>query len=377
MAQRESLLRPNCRVVSINWGPWDGGMVTDPIKKTFVQRGIPLIPMETGGRIMVTEMRARPGSPVEVTVGGPISAAIHEDRSRPNMPLLPVSDTNTYDECPLSMTFKRELDLEKCPVLGAHILGGRPVVPFALMTEWLGCGALHENPGLVLQGLDNLHVLNGIKLEQDKKTIRLMAGKPRKKGPVFEVDVEIRDGFKDGVEVIHSRAKAILGDDLLTPPEFDKSVYLSAQGFDRDVSQVYEQILFHGVELQGIQKIVSCSPESMVAEIACAPSPDRWMKEPVRSRWIADPLVLDCAFQMAIIWCFEQKEMVCLPSYSRSYRQYCRKFPAEGITAVLEIREVSRRKLRGDFTFLDQNDKVLAGLTGYEALMHPKLKDSF
>jgi hypothetical protein len=204
-----------------------------------------------------------------------------------------------------------------------------------------------------------------------------MAGKARKKGNTFEVDVEIRDGFKDGVEVIHSRAKAILGDDLLKAPQFDKSAHINAAGFTKNIGEFYEQILFHGAQLQGIQKILSCSPKSMVAEIAGAPSPDQWMKDPVRSRWIADPLVLDCAFQMAIIWCFEQKNMVCLPSYSKSYRQYCRKFPSGNITAVLEIKEVSRRKLRGDFTFLDQQDTVVARLSGYEALMDSKLIDSF
>jgi hypothetical protein len=275
------------------------------------------------------------------------------------------------------LTFKRELDLKRCPVLGAHILDGKPVVPFALMTEWLGCGALHENPGLVLQGLNKLHVLNGIKLEQDKKTIRLMAGKARKKGSTFEVDVEIRDGFKDGIEVIHSRAKAILADDLLKAPDFDKSAYLSAEGYSKNIREIYENILFHGVQLQGIKKIFSCTPKSMTAEIACAPSPDQWMENPIRSRWIADPLVLDCAFQMAIIWCFEQKEMVCLPCYSESYRQYRRTFPSGNITAVFEVKDVNQRKLRGNFTFLDKQDLVVAQLFGYEALIDPKLINAF
>lgn len=204
-----------------------------------------------------------------------------------------------------------------------------------------------------------------------------MAGKARKKGSTFEVDVEIRDGFKDGIEVIHSRAKAILADDLLEAPDFDKSVYISAKGYSKNIREIYEQILFHGVQLQGIKKIFSCTPKSMAAEIACAPSPDQWMENPIRSRWIADPLVLDCAFQMAIIWCFEQKKMVCLPCYSESYRQYRRTFPSGNITAVFEIKDVNQRKLRGDFTFLDKQDLVVAQLFGYEALIDPKLINAF
>jgi hypothetical protein len=372
IAQSEAFSHPDCRVVSINWGPWDGGMVNATLKKEFIKRNVPLIPMEDGGRFMVQEMRAHPGAPVEVIIGAPILNGHHS----PVENGLP-TDKTVSNEPRLSLTFKRELDLKRCPVLGAHILDGKPVVPFALMTEWLGCGALHENPGLVLQGLDKLHVLNGIKLEQDKKTIRLMAGKARKKGCTFEVDVEIRDGFKDGIEVIHSRAMAILADDLLKAPDFDMSAHISPKGYSKNIRDIYDQILFHGVQLQGIKKIFSCTPRSMAAEIACAPSPDQWMENPIRSRWIADPLVLDCAFQMAIIWCFEQKEMVCLPCYAESYRQYRRTFPSGNITAVFEIKDVNQRKLWGDFTFLDKQNLVVAQLFGYEALIDPKLINAF
>jgi len=334
--------------------------------------------MEAGGRLMVQEMKAMPGAAVEVVIGAPI---FHEDRvtvSPENAVENRLSGQKTDPNEPrLSLTFKRELDLQKCPVLASHILDGKPVVPLALMTEWLGCGALHENPGLVLQGLDKLHVVNGIKLEQDRKTIRLMAGRARKKGDFFEVDVEIRDGFKDGKEVIHSRAKAILADDLPEAPEFDRSAFIVAGEYSKSVGEIYEHILFHGVQLQGIQKVFSCTPDSMAAEIACAPAPDQWMENPIRSRWIADPLVLDGAFQMAIVWCFEQKGMVCLPCYSESYRQYRRSFPSGNITAIMEIRDVNRRKLRGDFTFLDDQGLVVARLSGYEALIDPALIKAF
>ena len=373
IAQTEAFHRPDCRVVSINWGPWDGGMVNDYLKKEFKKRAIPLIPMELGGRFMVQEMRTPPNAPVEVVIGA--SIVNERDISSDHQ----LSAGKTYSNEPqLSLTFKRELDLKKCSVLRAHILDGKPVVPLALMTEWLGCGALHENPGLVLQGLDKIHVLNGIKLEQDKKTIRLMAGKARKTGSTFEVDVEIRDGFKDGKEVIHSRAKAILGNDLLKAPDFDKAFNIGdCEGYSKDIREIYDQILFHGVELQGIKKILHCSSKAIVGEISCAPSPDQWMENPIRSRWIADPLVLDCAFQMAIIWCFEQKEMVCLPCYSESYRQYRRTFPTGSITVILEIKDANQRKLRGDFTFLDQQGQVVAKLLGYEALIDPKLINAF
>ena len=37
IAQQQVRLRPGCRVLSLNWGPWDGGMVTPALKKLFAQ----------------------------------------------------------------------------------------------------------------------------------------------------------------------------------------------------------------------------------------------------------------------------------------------------------------------------------------------------
>ncbi len=355
IARKESLLRPDCRVVSINWGPWDGGMVTPSLKREFKKNKIELIPKDAGSMCMLYEMMGDKNHPTEIVIGGNIIPA----------------------EEKLSLTFKREIDIEECPVLESHILDGNPVVPFALMAEWLGHGALHNNPGLFLYGLDDIRILNGIKIGYNKKLIRLMTGKARKKGSIFEVDVEIRDGIKSGIEVIHTRAKAILTDKFSQPPILDISAYMGAKAYFRSMDEVYDKILFHGVALRGIKEIISCSSKGILARISSAPSPVKWMKEPLRSKWIGDPLVLDSAFQMAIIWCFEEMGVVSLPTYSTSYRQYRNKFPSEGVTALLEVREVTKRKFKGDFTFLDLNNVVVAQLTGYEAAMDESLFKAF
>jgi len=366
MAHRESTLRKDCRVIAINWGPWDGGMVDDTLRREFERNHVRLIPLRAGARSMIQEMQAGPGSPVEVVIG---SGQFHPPASetRPSLP----ADT-------LTQSIRREIDIDRYPILESHILNGKPVVPFALITEWLGHGALHENPGLQFSGLDDIRILKGIRLDDGKKTIRLMTGKTRKNGAQFEMDIEIRDGFKDGKEIIHTRARAVLSNELFLPPIFDFSRYLNGNhGYSRSMEEVYDKILFHGNGLKGLQRIITLSPQSMVAELVSAPPPDQWTTEPLRSRWIGDPLVLDAAFQMAIVWCFEQKGMVSLPSFGASYRQYCNRFPEQGVMAVLEIRDVGSNKMLGDFTFLDARHAVIATLTGYEAVMDASLSKSF
>jgi hypothetical protein len=179
------------------------------------------------------------------------------------------------------------------------------------------------------------------------------------------------------VEVIHSKATAILKDKLDEPPSFNISEHIGSNSYSRSIDEIYENILFHGLELRGIKEIIGYSSRGIAARISSAPSPAKWMKDPLRSKWISDPLILDSAFQMAIIWCFEEMSLVSLPSYSASYRQYRNNFPSDGVKAVLEVKEVTNRKMKGDFTFLDADDVVVAQLTGYEAVMDPSLSKAF
>ncbi len=50
-------LYPNALVSSINWGPWDGGMVNDTLKMLLQLKGIKVIPIETGVRYLLDEIK--------------------------------------------------------------------------------------------------------------------------------------------------------------------------------------------------------------------------------------------------------------------------------------------------------------------------------
>jgi NAD(P)-dependent dehydrogenase (short-subunit alcohol dehydrogenase family) len=371
IAQAESFARDDCRVIAINWGPWDGGMVTPALKREFERKGIQLIPPDAGARCLLHEMMADKNATVEVVIGAQI-----KDRNELKRPAL-VKSPAVIKESSLTLCFERDVDVSQYPVLNAHIINDKPVVPLALMMEWFAHGALHPNPGLIMHGLDDIQVLKGIRLEHEKHQIRLFAGKLRKNDGHYEVAVELRGGKDLGQDVIHSRAKAILGDHLVSPPPYQFSKVMIAGTYNKNIEDIYDEILFHGFELHGIRKIISCSTRGMVARLSAAPGPRQWMSSPLRDRWIADPLVLDSAFQMAIVWCYEEKQTVSLPSSVTSYRQYRHQFPTEGVTAVLEASEITDHKMRGDFTFSDSNGEIVARLTGYQAIVDASLLKAF
>ncbi len=371
IAQSESSKRDDCRVIAINWGPWDGGMVTSGLRREFERQDIQLIPPDDGARSLIDEMRTDKNAAVEVVIGAEI-----EDRRELKRPAL-VKISPVPKKQQLTLCFERDIDIMQYPVLSSHIIDDKPVVPLALMMEWFAHGALHQNPGLILHGLDDTRVLKGVRLEHEKHSIRMFAGKLRKNGEFYEVAVELRGSKGSGQDVIHARSKAILSDHLVpaAPYQFPKAMIAGA--YTKNIQDIYDEILFHGLQLRGIRKIVSCSSRGMVAQISAAPGPKDWISSPLRDRWIADPLVLDCAFQMAILWCFEEKKIVSLPSYAASYRQFRHQFPAEGVTAVLQASEVNHHKMRGNFTFSDSNGEIVARLTGYQATMDASLIKTF
>jgi NAD(P)-dependent dehydrogenase (short-subunit alcohol dehydrogenase family) len=174
LAWAESQRRPGCRVVSINWGPWECGMVTPSIKREFERQGVTLLPASDGAHSLLAELGRTADAPSEVVIGGTLNpAAVEAVREK-------ASST-------LAALFEREINVDSYPVLRSHIIDGRAVVPMALMAEWFGHGALHENPGLILQGLEDLRILKGIRLGLEPQRVRILAGKAKRQNGFFEV----------------------------------------------------------------------------------------------------------------------------------------------------------------------------------------------
>ena len=374
IAWQESARRPACKVISLNWGPWDGGMISASLKRDFKRRGIDLIPLEVGSRCLAYEMAHTEDKTAEIIIGGALELPIPNGTEK-----APAKKTTPLNlpGISLALSFQKEVDVENYPIVGHHQLNGKPVIPMALMTEWLGHGALHENPGLYLHGLDNMRVLQGIKIEKDKRLVRVMAGKAQKTDSGFKVDLELRDGHKGDIDIVHSKATAILTESVVPPPQHPPILPKRYMSYPRSIEDVYDKILFHGQLLHGIQRIDHLDETGMVALVSTAPPPSKWLKDPLRNTWITDPLIIDSAYQMASVWCYEHMGMVSLPSYCSTYRQYTRRFPPESVTVVLQIDQTSRNKMTGGFTFLDDNQTVLAQIKGYEAVVDQSLYRAF
>ena len=339
-------------------------MVTPALKKLFAEEGVGVIPLYEGSEQLVDELCIPPGEPCEVVIGGLLPG---------QRPAAGKGLANSPDGPKLEVSFERKLDVDSYEFLRSHVMNSEPVLPVAMIMEWLAHGALHSNPGFVFHGFDDLRILKGVTLVTTAPyPIRVLASRAGK-GATPTVNVELRGGERTD-ERVHARARVILASSL--PKADDKKLTPATGDYPRGVEDIYKEVLFHGSHFRAIKKVEACSEDGIVAEVTSAPSPANWMSEPLRSSWLSDPLVMDAAFQLMILWTEFNHGEVSLPNYLAGYRQYAA-IPAEGLKTVIKARKKSSSSATADIEFLDAQGNLVARIEGYECTMSPSLRSAF
>jgi len=384
IAQQEARRRPNCRVVSINWGPWDGGMVTPQLKTLFEQEGIGVIPLGAGARLLIDEICSPPGGPVEVVVLGDSKQAKQQATKTPSQRSGQAKSHRTTDSAlqktaPLAapdptagLTFERELSIDTCPVLESHVIGGRAVLPMAVMIEWLAHGAIHDNPGLSFHGFDDLRVFKGVTIEPEQTvTVQVYAAAASIEDGCEIVTTELRQG-----DTLHARAKIVLTTKL--PRAHSTITVTDLAPYPISLDQIYsEGHLFHGPEMHAIKKVQGWSEKGIIAQIKAASGPNKWFKRPMRTAWLADPLALDAAFQLMILWSQGRRDAGSLPTGAGRYRQFQRDYPTQGTRVVIQVDRHSEHEAIATIEFLDSNGGLIARMQDYTCVIDPSLNEAF
>ncbi len=383
-AQVESRRRPNCRVVAINWGPWEGGMVTPGLRKVFESEGVGLIPLLEGAVFLVQELSAgksvevvalgkqRPGSSGVISLPPLVSATATPARGSPGLG----SAASSSGSPEMSPAFDRAVDSITHPILKSHVIDGKAVLPMSLHLEWLAHAALHGNPGLVFHGFNDLRVTSGVQIDASGPVqLRAFAGKGVKQDKSLVVPVQLRSRRKDGREAIHSRAEIVLVAGLPSAPPADSPPVVGTVSYS--VSQAYREQLFHGSAMRGIERIQGISESAFIGTASPAPAPADWFLSPLRSSWIAEPLVLDASFQMMILWTQAQHETGSLPCFASRYRQFRKTFPTGPTKVVIRVRRDDGTFARADIDYLDADGRVIAQMQDYECVMEKTLNAAF
>ena len=433
IARREGLRRPNCRVAALGFGPWDGGMVTPGLAQLFAREGVGLIGLEAGSAACLREMAFAPGTPAWVTLIGPSpdgsppptlaraeapfdrgddreDVVDHSDRETASV-VVPSAETQgessqpepqrvresvapsetagapTTDDGALhprlrapeptarETVLRFELDPQRMPVLRDHVIDGRAVLPFALMLEWGAEAALHRHPGLQLEALEKWRVLKGVVVPSSGSSqIEVRISPATTEGDRLRVPVELVGVYSDH-EVLHARGSAILAPFTMPTPAAAEPPPLDPD--PRTVVEAYDEHLFHGPTLRTIERLIGCSESGIAALCRPAPDPRSWLPNPRRSRWVLDPLLIDAAFQLQILWSTQNTGSPCLPCAVERLERFAGAPLPESTLVRATFTDRGEHGARANIEILDADGEPRFRLLGAECVIDPSLARAF
>ena len=334
------------RRVAIDWGPWEGGMVTPVLKAQFEREGVGLIPLQAGSELLVVEALGAADGPLEVVVGVGLEPMIG-------------------DLAPSGSAEELVLDTATHLYLADHQLSGKPVVPMAMMLEWFAAAAARAVPGREVVGVEDLQVLRGLVLEDGPIGAGIVLT-PERDG---RVHAELHDS--DGG--VRARASVVLGAREAAPTNRLDSGPFDA--YPLTVDEAYSKRLFHGDRFHAIEQLEGISSDGLTAALRSTPDRSVWIPGDTGA-WATDPLAVDGCFQSMILWCWEQRGSPCLPNAVRRYRQFRDRWP-KSVRANFAVSTSSGANVDFDVDLVDDAGELVARLEGVRCTISSSLVSAF
>jgi hypothetical protein len=178
--------------------------------------------------------------------------------------------------------------------------------------------AQHGWPEWRVAAVRSLRVLRGIVLDGGAKTV-VVSARPQTQSAEpdrFAVDVEIAE--QAGAGPVSYRATIELAD--RAPGADPPPAVPTLPSFPMSVRDAYDRWLFHGPLFEGISAIEGMDGEWISALLR--PSDPARLVTGARGSWIVDPVLVDSAFQLAILWVRAQHGVTPLPSRLGAYRRF-------------------------------------------------------
>jgi hypothetical protein len=295
-------------------------MVSAEVERQFLERGVQIIPPAAGRRVLDEEIRLGAKGQSEVILGGggwetaPAPVAV---RAGIALPLLNGS-VPTLGKSGVLELF-RPLDPSHDIYLLDHRLDGKPVFPAAMAMELMAEVVQQGWPERWVAGVRSLRVLRGIVLGNGPKTIGVTARPQVQSSDGDGVSVDVAIFEADTPERASYRATVQLTDRMPAAQAEPVPGLVGMPPFPMSVAEAYDRWLFHGPVLQGITTIEGMN-EHGISALVRPSSPEHLVRD-ARGQWLVDPVLMDCAFQLAILWARAYHDATSIPSKVGRYRR--------------------------------------------------------
>jgi len=332
---------PNTHVSAINWGAWDGGMVSEALKKQFEAAGVSLVNSEGGAAMCVNELSGAYFNEPQVVIGGTLPAGISHISD----------DLQTH-------TIQRTFTLKDNQFLYHHVIQGNAVLPVVNAGGWMSQSCEKLFPDFQVFTVENMQLFKGIVFDdkKDKPRTYTLALKELEKSAdkiIFEATVSSQPKGKK-LPTFHYKSKVIL---------MNKKAIPTAPKFQAKLSSTFDPIkgdylykdgsLFHGRYFQGIEQILDWNEQQIV--LSCkAPNVSAAAQGqfPVRS---VNTFFSDIQYQGMVIWV-------------QKYHDGAKSLPLATVSATIYEPVPFEKELFVQVEIVESTDfKLVANCTTYDA----------
>lgn len=355
---------PECRILALNWGPWDGGMVTPALKRMMERRGIELIPVEAGSTFLVETLGEADDPPIQQVVGASLANPVRSDEA------VPIGADRSQP-----VTIERRLSLDANPFLRDHVIGGQAVMPTVCAVAWMINACEQITPGYDFTRVSDYKVYKGLVFDESLAPVHELA--------IREVQVEdgrrvfdtrITSEAETGLKRNHYSARIELRSDW---PDEVPVVPVDLREVDPiPGDRLYEEdVLFHGPSFRGVRRVLRLDEKGLIAECRLPAIPRHAQGQfPVQT---FNPYMADVQLQSLLIWAHHTYGYGGLPLKIQGSTYY--RNPAFGETtyASLAVRSHAEHRLVADVTIHDGDGQVFGKVTGAEITMSPRLNALF
>ncbi|MDX2199234.1 MAG: polyketide synthase dehydratase domain-containing protein [Phycisphaerae bacterium] len=258
-----------------------------------------------------------------------------------------------------------ELSLSAVPVLSSHVVAGRPVVPLALMLEWLAREAAREpagGPGAYcgICEVRDLRVLRPLTVDArpQRWAVRRIDDAVGTTGTDATARVQVVCIESGREPVVHATATIAFAERAHDAGEF--AMTEGARGaHEATIDETYRNTLFHGRALRLIERVDGIDESGARARVRCDALPGDWISGATDWRWLTNPPSVDAALQLGIVWTSRQRGLASLPMVIGSWRMIAPAWPAaDCVDAVLAVRSVHGSRLRADVAFIHEGRRI-------------------
>jgi NAD(P)-dependent dehydrogenase (short-subunit alcohol dehydrogenase family) len=357
------------RVVSINWGPWrSAGMVSAALEQEFARRGVVLIERGEGCRALARELDCVAAGEPEVVIGAaaglsaPPVLSAPSRRPGPSGHTAPPALALLAGETEIGTTPEggtevvRSLSLAQDRYLDHHRVDGRPVLPFAVAMELMAELAAVAAPGRAVTGLRGIRLLNGITVPDGGQARIRISGRPDPGGDQLDTLIGPTDNPRPSYGAIVQLGER-------APAAEAPAALPDLKPFPLMIPDAYRELLFHGPMFQGIVDIDGMDERGSTASLR--PSrPTSCVRDAEGLRWLLDPILLDSALQVQVLWARLHWDTTLLPAEIAGHHRYGELREGELARHEMRIRGESNPPMcHVDHWFYGSDGRLIATLT--------------